>query len=942
MNSSSTPSTATVVDFICLFTHDLKRKQKRWQDGVLKYHTFNKRVMVYDDRSHFIGDAHWQGGGDLEPGDEFELDRGSAIVQVSDCTGTREQDLTELLDKRVKEVEKRRSNAETRTSGSIAGTTQTPRNDQNIPHFQLRHRPLNDLVGGTNRIGRAFISPHSPYQVRKMAESPVQQQDSPSEDTRPSKRRRQEESPPSKMGHARALFGTTLTLTPFSSSVSTSRSQALPVKAAMKPKNTSTSTRTDLQDVSEGTGTSTEQTCSSDPEEPEIRAPGRTAPRRVFTQRASLRELLAGNEQNWNGEHPRPRQTMPKNRPHVPEKARPYSPQNQDNVVSLFTQTEQPECLDNASQNLPRFAGTRQEPGVDKSSKSPPPTTVNEDMENSGRDQKQSAGINDDAFLNWLAQGEGALADHQTPASPTNSRPKRLMMSGSDKSTLRQKTVEEMNHTVVQNPIQIDKDEQFHPCQVTQARSRNPTPKSPRKNQATAPKTHSTKRSLNTDREPLPQTGVAEPPPLKQPRTELRIRSRQRRGLLMVAQNKQSKRAESSGRSLPSSPGTGSDVYTASRPAIPTIPLPGESKMAHGNAKGIDSPSPPAKEKASFVLEHSSIQEPCHKSANKFDSAIVEKLLDEESNKDPKPLRGLADKKIQIEDHTLDDTISEKDRTSVTTPRRKNPSRRRREKAAQVVPSDNEDEMAARNSPSGAGYSDSQNENSSTDTKPTGERQPTTKPSAEAEASSGPQITKMLRKSVKSKEIIGFTIPAEDFMPADFGIGGYGQSITATTENTDITTENASQGSYHALKRPGNTTIAAHPQEPLRESSRDDQPQKKPLQEKQHQGEQTQIEQTPQQPQIKQLPRVSNPATRGKKAARKQDAAGLPPQILVQLEPFPASSRIASRNSLQRPNPVSDTARSELPGFCKPNGGAWSRHAEDLLGMTRPSKAASR
>ncbi|KAM0417493.1 hypothetical protein ACHAPD_003828 [Fusarium lateritium] len=833
--------------------------------------------MVYDDRSHFIGDAHWQGGGDLEPGDEFELDRGSAIVQVSDCTGTREQDLTELLDKRVKEVEKRRSNAETRTPGSIAGIAQTPRNDQNTPHFQLRHRPLNDLVGGTNRIGRAVISPHSPYQVRKMAESPVQQQDSPSEDTRPSKRRRQEESPPSKLGHARALFGTTLTLTPFSSSVSTSRSQALPVKTTMKPKNTSISTRIDLQDVSKGTGTSTEQTCSSDPEEPKIRAPRRTAPRRVFTQRASLRELLAGNEQNWNGEHPRPRETMPKNRPHVPEKARPYSPQNQDNVVSLLTQTEQSECLDNAGQNLPRFASTRQETGVDKPSKPPPPTTVNEDMENSGRGRKQSAGINDDAFLNWLAQGEGALADHRTPASPTNSRPQRLMTSGSDKSTIRQKTVEEMNHTVVQTPIQIDEDEQFHPCQVTQALSRNPTPKPPRTNQATALKTHSTKRSLNTDRGPLPQTGVAEPPPLKQPRTELRIRSRQRRGLLMVAQNKQSKRAESSGRSLPSSSGTGSDVYTASRPAIPTIPLPEESEMAHGNAKGIDLPSP--------------------------GSVVVEKVLDEESNKDPKPLRGLADKKIQIEDHTLDDAISEKDRTSVTPPRRTNPSQRTREKAAQVVPSDNEDKIAARNSPSGAGYSDSQDENSSTDTKPTGERQPTTKPNAEAEASSGPQITKMLRKSVKSKEIIGFTIPVEDFMPTNFGIGGYGQSITATTENMNTTTENASQGSYLALKRPGNTTISAHPQEPLRESLRDNQPQNKPLQEKQHQGEQTQIEQTPQQPHIKQLPRVSNPATRGKKAARKQDAAGLPPQILVQPEPFPASSRIASRNSLQRPNP---------------------------------------
>ncbi|KAM6524155.1 hypothetical protein FSOLCH5_004759 [Fusarium solani] len=195
MTSNSVPTSALVVDFICLFTHDLKRKQKRWQDGVLKYHTFNKRIMVYDDRGHFIGDAHWQEGGDLDEGDEFELDRGAAIVQVSDRTGQREQDLTELLDKRAKDVERRRANAGTRTPGSTAASTRTPRNDQSS-HFQLRHRPLTDLVGGASRIGRAVISPHSPYEARKMAISPGQQQDSPSEDARPSKRRRREESPP--------------------------------------------------------------------------------------------------------------------------------------------------------------------------------------------------------------------------------------------------------------------------------------------------------------------------------------------------------------------------------------------------------------------------------------------------------------------------------------------------------------------------------------------------------------------------------------------------------------------------------------------------------------------------------------------------------------------------------------------------------------------------
>ncbi|CAF3433312.1 unnamed protein product [Fusarium graminearum] len=943
MTPSSVPSTATVVDFICLFTHDLKRKQKRWQDGVLKYHTFNKRVMVYDDRSHFIGDAHWQGGGDLEPGDEFELDRGSAIVQVSDCTGKREQDLTELLDKRAKEVEKRRSNAGTRTPRSTAATAHTPRNDQNTPHFRLRHRPLNDLVGGATRTGRAVIPPHSPYQVRKMAESPAQQPDSPTEDARPSKRRRQEESPPSKMGHARALFGTTLTLTPFSSSVSAARSQALPAKTNMKPKNTSMSTRTDVLDASKRTKTSSEAPpCSKDPEEPETRATNQTAPRRVFTQRASLKELLAGNEQNWNEEHPPQRESISKGRPNIPGKARPFLSHNSDNSISLFTQTEQSERLDNAVQNLKRSASTRQVPAVDKSSR-PIPSAVNVDIGDSSRNRKELAETNDDAFLSWLAQGDGASSGHQTPIVPTNLSTARLEKSKTDRGTMYQKTMEEANHGVAQNPIQIDEDEQSHPRKVTQTRPRNATPKPPRKNQSAAVKTHGTKRPLSTDRDPPAQTGAVEPPPAKEPRTELRIRSRQRRGLLMVAQNKQGDRAGSLGRLLPLSLGTGSDAHTSDRPAVPIMQLQEESGIAHDDAKGTDPPPPPAKGKNSVVLEHpSSIQEPCDKSANNFDSVAVEKVSGEESNENPNPMRGLAGETPQMEeDSASDNIVSEKDRASATPPRRTNPSRRTRGKAAQVVLSDNEEEIAARNPPSKAGDSDNQDENSSTDTESARERQPMTKPKAKAETSSGPRITKMSRKSVKSREIIGFTIPVEDFPPPNFGIGGFGQPKIAAIENMNITTENPSHRNHLTLKPPGNTPIVAHQQELARELSREDQLQKKPVQGKQTLGEQPHIEQTIQQPQIKQLPRISNPATRGKKAARKQDAAGLPPQTLVQLETS-ASSRIVSANSLQKANPASDTVRSELPGFCRPNGGAWSRHAEDLLGMTRPSKAPPR
>ncbi|KAF4589110.1 Protein ZGRF1 [Ophiocordyceps camponoti-floridani] len=79
------PTSAPVLDYRCLFTHDLRRKQKRWQDGRLKYHTFNRRVMVYDDGGNLIGDAHAREG-PLAEGDEMELENGAAAV-VQDAWG---------------------------------------------------------------------------------------------------------------------------------------------------------------------------------------------------------------------------------------------------------------------------------------------------------------------------------------------------------------------------------------------------------------------------------------------------------------------------------------------------------------------------------------------------------------------------------------------------------------------------------------------------------------------------------------------------------------------------------------------------------------------------------------------------------------------------------------------------------------------------------------
>ncbi|AEO61087.1 hypothetical protein MYCTH_2310943 [Thermothelomyces thermophilus ATCC 42464] len=209
LDSGNGGRSAAVLEFICLFTHDLRKKQKRWEDGRLRYHTFNKRVMVYDDRGNFVGDLHWTREEEFGEGEEVQLEHGTAIIQVMDCVGRKEQDLSELLDKRAKEKEQRQA----RLLGCppLAGPSPTtpvagPRAQA---HFQTRHRPLNHLLGTpTGHYGRAVVPAESPFELRQKADGNAN--DSP--DSRPSKRSRRDITPPSKKGYAQNLFGATLSL----------------------------------------------------------------------------------------------------------------------------------------------------------------------------------------------------------------------------------------------------------------------------------------------------------------------------------------------------------------------------------------------------------------------------------------------------------------------------------------------------------------------------------------------------------------------------------------------------------------------------------------------------------------------------------------------------------------------------------------------------------
>jgi hypothetical protein len=162
-------NTAPVLEFNCLYTHDARKKQKKWQDGMLRYHTFNKRVMVYDVSRNLVGDMHWTGEEDVQEGDELTLERGGVRVEVADCIGQTETDLSELRGS------KKKADPAARTSAmrSAVVLPQTPNhgpsnNTISKPNTQLKHRSLNTLLGTPKGpIGKAVLPTKSPFEERQ-------------------------------------------------------------------------------------------------------------------------------------------------------------------------------------------------------------------------------------------------------------------------------------------------------------------------------------------------------------------------------------------------------------------------------------------------------------------------------------------------------------------------------------------------------------------------------------------------------------------------------------------------------------------------------------------------------------------------------------------------------------------------------------------------------
>lgn len=155
---SSAPNTAPVVEFSCLFTHDLRRKQKRWHDGTLRYHSFNRRIMVYDIQGGYIGDKHWKQQDDPQEGEELALDKG-ALVEIGVQTTTTQTDLSELLKPRSKP---------SGDGADMESPRQRPALSANVNAMPPKHKSLKDLLGprqGT--YGKAIVPTKSPYEMRR-------------------------------------------------------------------------------------------------------------------------------------------------------------------------------------------------------------------------------------------------------------------------------------------------------------------------------------------------------------------------------------------------------------------------------------------------------------------------------------------------------------------------------------------------------------------------------------------------------------------------------------------------------------------------------------------------------------------------------------------------------------------------------------------------------
>ncbi|KAF3288728.1 hypothetical protein TWF970_005784 [Orbilia oligospora] len=128
MSFASIPPTshsAPIDEYIVLWTADKYKKLKKWHDGYLRYHTFNKRLMVYDHLMNKVCDKFLPEPEPIDVGDELIFD--SHLVTIEDIKGRQTQDLRPLFEKTVDRRKERGSTTTPiRTVGTPASSEQSP------------------------------------------------------------------------------------------------------------------------------------------------------------------------------------------------------------------------------------------------------------------------------------------------------------------------------------------------------------------------------------------------------------------------------------------------------------------------------------------------------------------------------------------------------------------------------------------------------------------------------------------------------------------------------------------------------------------------------------------------------------------------------------------------------------------------------------------------
>lgn len=87
------PSHADIHEFSVLFTRSVKKKQKDWHDGYLKWHTFNFRAILYDDQRKQVANEFFPR---RTIRSDSELEFSSALVQIGEQTEILQANLEQI------------------------------------------------------------------------------------------------------------------------------------------------------------------------------------------------------------------------------------------------------------------------------------------------------------------------------------------------------------------------------------------------------------------------------------------------------------------------------------------------------------------------------------------------------------------------------------------------------------------------------------------------------------------------------------------------------------------------------------------------------------------------------------------------------------------------------------------------------------------------------